>query len=43
MRTFDQSASSSSAINMGMEVFTPWPISGFLLTTSTQPSGWTVT
>ena len=27
--TFDQSASSSSAMIIGKEVFTPWPISGF--------------
>jgi len=43
VRTLFQSASISSAMIMGMEVLTPCPTSGFLLTTSTQPSGRTVT
>src|SRR6516162_6560698 len=38
MRTWLQSQSSSSATIMGSEVFTPWPISGFLETIVTVPS-----
>src|SRR5436190_6433697 len=39
MRTWLQSQSSSSASIIGSEVFTPWPISGFLDTMVTVPSG----
>src|SRR5207248_5708481 len=39
MRTWLQSQSSSSATIIGSEVFTPWPISGFLDTMVTVPSG----
>src|SRR5262249_48906062 len=38
MRTWLQSQSSSSATIIGSEVFTPWPISGFLETIVTVPS-----
>src|SRR6516225_5028447 len=38
MRTWLQSQSSSSATIIGSEVFTPWPISGFLETMVTVPS-----
>src|SRR5436309_7928238 len=38
IRTFDQSASSSSASSMGREVVTPWPISERSTTTSTLSS-----
>src|SRR5213080_3014377 len=38
IRTFDQSASSSSASSMGREVVTPWPISERSTTTSTVSS-----
>src|SRR5579872_1780810 len=43
MRTWFQSQSSSSATIMGKEVLTPWPISGFLATIVTIPSGATDT
>src|SRR5579863_6804485 len=39
MRTWLQSQSSSSATIIGSDVFTPWPISGFLDTIVTVPSG----
>src|SRR5881296_275784 len=38
IRTFDQSASSSSASSMGSDVVTPWPISERSTTTSTLSS-----
>ena len=39
IETASQSTSSSSAISMGIMVFTPWPTSGFLLVIVTRPSG----
>src|SRR6266853_3156552 len=39
MRTWLQSQSSSSATIIGSDVFMPWPISGFLDTMVTIPSG----
>ena len=38
IRTFDQSASSSSASSIGNDVVTPWPISERSTTTSTLSS-----
>jgi hypothetical protein len=37
--TFDQSASSSSAMIIGSIVFTPWPTSGFFAMIVIEPSG----
>ena len=38
-RTFFHSTPSSSAINIGIDVFTPWPTSGFLAMMVTMLSG----